>query len=134
MSETTVVAITHLLIGIASLAVAGRLAYRQKIRLAVAGVAQGLVVEIAWRRERGSDAYYRKIKFRTHSGQEFWFFSKSDVRPTRHRVGQSVRVRFMKDRPPDAWIDSFARNWGGPSLLGVFGGAFTLFGVVGLSQ
>lgn len=74
-----------------------------------------------------STVYRPTVRFRTESGHRITFTSKvatDHKRPT----GSAVSVRYWKDHPRKARIDSFASNWLAPLIVGGLGLLFAAIG------
>ena len=88
-------------------------------------MAQGVVVALREERD-GMDSQsfrYPRVRFRTDSGRDITFESGMGRGGAGWKTGEAVSVRYQRDQPEVAELDSFASLWG-PTLL------FTLLAVV----
>lgn len=126
------------LIGAGLVAVAVRLYFKQRGFLRDAASAQGTVVDLtnAPSESIGSGGrtevqYFSspRVKFRTASGEEVTFESSLGSSTPSFRAGDTVRVRYLPERPAEAEIDGFWENWFGTIAAGACGGVLLTVGL-----
>lgn len=103
----------------------------KSLRLVIGGrVARGRITSIRWGLNRsGRKIAYPTVEFTTARGERLSYDSPSSYSPPRHKVGDTVQIRYMPDQPAICSIDSFGHLWLGPIILGVIGIPWLLYGI-----
>jgi hypothetical protein len=98
--------------------VLARLALRELRRrrefVASSALAEGVVIGFTEERSGATHrtSFFPKIEFRLGTGQVVRFDSGAGSEAPTHAVGDSVRVRYRTNGPPDAELDDFLALWG----------------------
>ena len=123
-----------LAIGIGIVSAAAWLVGRRYLHRRNAVAAEGTVIGLRPHPYDGSITYHPEVKFRLPSGEEKVICSESGSNPASYKVGQVVRVRYLADRPEEAWLDSFMENWGGAAAIASVGVFLVFWGASVLSK
>jgi hypothetical protein len=114
----TIVGGVFFLIGTGLSIVAGRHFIRRLAFIRSSSVVPGAVVALREERD-GTETqrfHYPRVRFQTDSGREMTFESGMGRGGDAWRTGEVVSVRYRRDQPEIAELDSFASLWG-PTLL-----------------
>lgn len=96
--------------------------------LGEANTAEGTVVDVVQSRSGDSTNYRPVVRFTHQNGEKIEFISSSGSNPPSYSKGEKVPVSYDPAEPQTARINDFFSLWGGPTILGVVGGAFFLVG------
>ena len=91
--------------------------------------AEGRVVQMVSRTNKGSTQFYPIVEFRTAEGQTIRFQGRTGTNPPSYRVGDTVKVRYDPQTPQSAVIDSWELWLPSGIFIGV-GGFFALIGIL----
>jgi len=123
------VGIPFLLFGLVFAGIGGWF-YWGSAQLAETGArAQGIVVDLEWRRDSDGDSTYRPVvEFTDQSGTRHQFVESIGSSPPAFSRGEEVEVIYDPWAPDEAIIDSFTTRYLFPLAFGGFGSLFALVG------
>ena len=135
MNWFTVVSGVLVLVGAVMLVTASAVFSRRRMVFRSWATAVGVIV--ALRKEESIDlgadvrstVYYPKIKFKTDTGREIVFQSDTGSQPPVGQISDTVAVRYNRDNPYQAEINSFISLWGDMLVLAVLGSALLFVGL-----
>jgi uncharacterized membrane protein len=87
--------------------------------------ADGTIVDLDY----NGRSYSPVVEFSVPSGAPIRFTSSIGSNPPSAQVGEHVGVRYTPNNPQDAVIDQYWQIWFFPTLLGIIGTPFLLFGI-----
>jgi len=87
----------------------------------------GIIIELqrVYLPRRSKDVYLPVFHFTANDGQTHMMRANSNTSFVRFKRGDQIRVRYIKDQPETARIDTFAQLWMPQLILGIFGAMFT---------
>ena len=132
MKAFRIVGSVFFFIGLVFIVVGGIFYYNTHTFLARSEATTGKVVRLIQGYSQSSNGgssvlFYPVVRFETQTGDIIDFQSRIGSRPA-HRIGDIVRVRYLKEDPHQARIDTFFQLW---FLSLLFGGLGFFFGMAG---
>ncbi|MGH2400383.1 MAG: DUF3592 domain-containing protein, partial [bacterium] len=115
--------------------VAMRQFVRRRAFIHASDVAQAVVIDLRHDRD-GLDTqrfYYPRLRFRSALGREVTFESGMAGSGRAWQLGETVSVRYLRDRPETAELDTFAALWGPTLIFALLAAVFLLVGGLLLS-
>lgn len=128
MELSTILAVLLPLAGFGLLALAARHFVRMRRLLLRSVRIFGTIVGEIRQPDESRIYHFPQVSFRTHDGREVVFQSQlgSSV-PA--RMGESLPVRYVPERPEQAEVDTFASRWLPTIVFGALGDALLMIGV-----
>ena len=125
----TLLSTVFLAVGIAMSALAARHVVRRRAFVRDSEVATGIIVALNENRDQDETSYFPSVRFSTAAGREVTFQSATADGRGIWKIGDQLPVRYRREQPTIAEIDSVAALWGLPLVLALLGGAFLFAGV-----
>ena len=137
MTQAIFISNLFLTIGVVLLGFGSFLFIKQRLRIAHALPAEGVVIELLQRRAQNREYLAVKtadgvklkkkylhrpvVRFKTQSGQTIKFSPSLALRPPPYQVGDPVKVLYHPDQPQQAQINRFVYLWFNVIMLLFFG-------------
>jgi hypothetical protein len=129
----TILGLLFLVVGGALSALAAKRFADRRAFLRRSEVATGEVIALVESRESEDHTVRPRVRFQTAHGSRVTFESEAASNPASYDVGAAVRVRYRRDQPQEAEIESFGSLWGSVAVVAVLGAVFLLVGLGVLS-
>jgi hypothetical protein len=129
MSFVTVLSSIFTLIGIILLFMAIRRLAKKLAFLQDSLTASGEIIRFIEVPNGVEKSYFPEVMFPTSEGREITFQSEMGSNVPSYEIGGKVLVRYSRNQPADAEIDSFFALWGLVLILGLLGGIFSFVGL-----
>lgn len=129
MGFVTILSSIFTLIGIVLLFLAARQSAKKRAFLQDSRTAFGEIVRFTEVPDGIEKSYFPEVRFQTSEGREITFQSEMGSNAPSHEIGDKVRVRYSRNQPANAEIDSFFALWGLVLILGLLGGIFSFVGL-----
>jgi len=93
---------------------------------------EGTVIAIDSRRSGSTNYYYPVVSFESEDGNTYSISSETGTSaPYDYETGEKINIRYIKENPQNAKIDSFFELWGMSTILLAVGLVLFLAGVYG---
>jgi hypothetical protein len=129
MNFITVLSVLFILIGIVLLSLAARQSAKKRVFLQGSLTSSGEIVRFTEVPDGVEKSYFPKVKFSTAEGREIIFQSEMGSNTPVYKIGDTIRVRYSRNQPFNAEIDSFLALWGAALIFGLLGGVFSFVGL-----
>jgi len=129
MGFVTVLSSVFIVIGIGLLFLAARRLAKKLAFLQDSLTAPGEIIRFIEVPDGIEKSYFPEVMFHTSEGREITFQSEMGSNVPSYEIGDKVRVRYSRNQPADAEIDSFFALWGLVLILGLLGGVFSFVGL-----
>jgi hypothetical protein len=120
------------LIGLGTIVFGGYIAFQNRLLLSEGQTTSGVVIDFHLGNNDNNNTVYTPIFQYTVAGQSYQMRGDGSTDPARFSVGDSVELIYLPSDPEVVRRNSVFDLYGSPALLFIFGGVFTLSGLVNL--